>query len=251
MKHQYFGDIGDYKKFSLLRTINKKGLFKLSVCWMLTNNDNSSDGRFVTYLNTPKVWSHYDKEVFALLSSTLVNTNIRNLGVIEKSGLLPDTKYFSKILTDNFYERESYFEELLRFSTGADIVFFDPDNGIEVSSIGYGKKSSSKYIFWHELIKTYSEGLGLIVYQHFPRKERTSYINDLSEEILIKLELQELYALRTKHAAFFIIPQPHQALFLYKSLQDYLRTWYPNIILSKHRPSHTEIIQLKNQLDLL
>jgi hypothetical protein len=49
MKNQYFGDINDYRKYGLLRRL-QAGL-SLCVCWTLTDDDGSSDGRFLEYLN--------------------------------------------------------------------------------------------------------------------------------------------------------------------------------------------------------
>lgn len=44
MKHQYFGDVNDYRKYGLLRTLAKDDIHIL-INWMLTPNDGSADGR--------------------------------------------------------------------------------------------------------------------------------------------------------------------------------------------------------------
>src|SRR5689334_17138573 len=48
MKHQYFGDVNDYRKYGLLRSIQKEAGLRVAVCWMLTPNDGRSDGKFFT-----------------------------------------------------------------------------------------------------------------------------------------------------------------------------------------------------------
>ena len=43
MKNQYFGDIGDYGKYGLLRFLGERGL-SIAVNWYLTPDDVSNDG---------------------------------------------------------------------------------------------------------------------------------------------------------------------------------------------------------------
>jgi hypothetical protein len=36
VKHQYVGDINDYRKYALLRALSAGGANRIGVCWMLT-----------------------------------------------------------------------------------------------------------------------------------------------------------------------------------------------------------------------
>lgn len=36
MKHQYVGDINNYRKYALLRALSADGANRIGVCWMLT-----------------------------------------------------------------------------------------------------------------------------------------------------------------------------------------------------------------------
>lgn len=56
MKNQYFGDVNDYQKYELLRTLANNGQYKIGVCWMLTADDGQTDGKFTDFLNKPDVW---------------------------------------------------------------------------------------------------------------------------------------------------------------------------------------------------
>lgn len=49
MKHQYFGDIGDYGKYGLLRYLAIHGL-SIAVNWYLTPNDESNEMRRIDHL---------------------------------------------------------------------------------------------------------------------------------------------------------------------------------------------------------
>lgn len=67
MKNQYIGDIGDYGKYGLLRFLAQRGL-RIGVNWYLTENDDSSDGKFVDYLNKEELRSA-DPTLFDFLRS--------------------------------------------------------------------------------------------------------------------------------------------------------------------------------------
>ena len=55
MKNQYFGDIGDYGKYGLLKFLGERDV-KIAVNWYLTKNDQnkSGDGGFIDYLKEKK-----------------------------------------------------------------------------------------------------------------------------------------------------------------------------------------------------
>jgi hypothetical protein len=71
MKNQYFGDVNDYRKYGLLRAIIEASHLRVLVAWMLTPDDGSSDGKFVSYLEQPEKWSKYDPQLFQHIRSML------------------------------------------------------------------------------------------------------------------------------------------------------------------------------------
>src|SRR3989344_4595191 len=140
MKDQYFGDVGDYRKFSILRTFSKRNL-KVLVCWMYTLPDGTSDGRFIGYLSKPE-WRSYEPDIFDFLHKAVLKDKIRQLSLIKKSGLLDGVTFFSEVLREKGTDRKTFFEILHKEASKAELVFLDPDNGIEVASIRSGKKNS-------------------------------------------------------------------------------------------------------------
>ncbi len=64
VKNQYFGDINDYKKYSLLRILGKDRKRNIAMCWMLTSNDGRSDGRLTDFVYQPNEWRDLDPELF-------------------------------------------------------------------------------------------------------------------------------------------------------------------------------------------
>lgn len=68
MKHQYFGDINDYRKYGLLRLLSDRGTITTGVCWMLTANDGGNDGNQRDYLVDRQQFRHFDPRLFDFLS---------------------------------------------------------------------------------------------------------------------------------------------------------------------------------------
>ena len=210
MKNQYFGDIYDYVKYGLLRQLSCHGKVSTSLCWMLTRNDERQDGHSVDYLREPSRWRCFDPAVFDCLRSAVLDLKERNTRVVEESGLLPNTTFYSHLLTDGADERRKYFDEFLRLSHGRQLVFFDPDNGLEIKSVKYGRKGASRYLFLREVSQSFSAGHSLLVYQHMPPKPRDPLIRDLANGLIRETGSQLVYVFSTPRVAFLLVPQTNQ-----------------------------------------
>lgn len=214
MKNQYFGDINDYIKYSLLRSLSNNGQITTSVCWMLTPDDGKGDGQFTEYLNQPYKWRSFDPELFDFFQERLKNRVDRNVRIIEKSNMLGNTRFFSDQLPDNSTKRKHYFGHFLEFSREVDLVFFDPDNGIEVPSQPFGSKDSCKYLYWRELNETINSGHSVLVYQHFPREKREPFVYQKLAKIREQTGLENVIAFCTSRVVFFLVTQEkHLELF--------------------------------------
>ena len=64
MKDQYFGDINDYRKYGLLRTLGRSSGLLIGVCWLLTRDDGGGDDGLRNYLAKPSRWQHFDPELY-------------------------------------------------------------------------------------------------------------------------------------------------------------------------------------------
>jgi len=147
MKNQYFGDIDDYRKYGLLRILGGGGILKIAICWMLTPSDGRSEAGLLNYLDQPKDWREFDPDLFGRLRGIVLSEGVRSVHAIESSKLLPETRFYSEIVSDAKPDWEKYFSDFLKASKGSDLVFFDPDNGMEIRSAPYGRKNSSKFLF--------------------------------------------------------------------------------------------------------
>jgi len=214
MKNQYFGDINDYKKYSLLRLLSGQGEIKTAVCWVLTEDDSSSDGKRTTYLEKPEIWRKYDPIVYQHLREHVIDQGVRNVSTIEHHNILPNCCFYGDVISDDIKSRDHFFKKFLKFAKGVDLVFFDPDNGLEVKSVPRGKRKSSKYIYWSEVEASYKSGHSLLLYQHFPRMSRESFIYGLVQRFKELEHIPSVFSYCTYHVAFLLIPQPkHEKLF--------------------------------------
>ena len=150
MKNQYVGDINDYRKYGLLRILQKEIRGPLLVAWMLTKNDDSSDGAFRSYLQDPERWRSNDPELYDELRK-LRSSAQPAVSHIEASGVLPGARFFSDMVPDSREGRHRWTRQLLERARGTQLVFVDPDNGFEIPSKPIGRKDSSKYVTKEEI----------------------------------------------------------------------------------------------------
>ena len=95
----------------------------------------------------------------------------------------------------------------------ADLVFFDPDNGLEVPSVPRGRKNSSKYVYYDEVEAFFRIGKSVLIYQHFPFERRGPFISRVSATLAKRSGADIIRVFRTPHVAFFMAAQRrHQRL---------------------------------------
>ena len=204
MKDQYFGDIYDYFKYSLLRLLTRQGQLRTAVCWMLTPNDRRADGHRTQYLRESMEWSAFDPVVYRFLREHVIERNTRKIKALETSTILPSCRFYSEILGDEYSQRQEYLKEFLDFAWDANLVFFDPDTGMEVKSVPIGRKHSSKYLYWSEVSSSFSAGHSLFVYQHLPPKPRDPFIDELADRFIATTGARCVYSYHNRRVAFFL-----------------------------------------------
>lgn len=206
MKEQYVGDINDYRKYALLRALAGSGT-QIGVCWMLTPPDGRPDGNKVAYLSQP-AYERFDPPLFALLKQVKDAPDARRLVLIEQSGIIPGAIYVNAIVQDKLPERQAWFAEVLTILKASDLVFFDPDNGLDVASKRKGQLNSSKYLYRDEVAATYRAGHSILIYQHFPREERRAFIERIAADLHELAPDSSIWVFLTSHVAFFLVVHP-------------------------------------------
>jgi len=224
VKHQYVGDVNDFVKYGLIRALTSYGQRSSFIAWLLTPDDDGTDGRRLAYLDQPTLWRAHDPELFDRLNS-LVQSGERSVDAVAASGILPGARFFSELVPQARDARQTSFRKLLHEAAGCELVFFDPDNGLEVASCPPGRRESSKYLLWRELADTYLAGHSVLIYQHFPRKPRDEYIDAMSSRIGDTTGACEVLAFRTDHVVFFLAPQQSQTEVYASSMDAISRRW--------------------------
>jgi hypothetical protein len=79
MKNQYFGDVGDYGKYAMLRYLAINGI-SIAVNWYLTEDDGSNDDKFTSYLDKDDM-RRYDPKLFDVLKE-MVGAGQRNIALL-------------------------------------------------------------------------------------------------------------------------------------------------------------------------
>jgi len=234
MKNQYFADINDFRKYGILRLLAGKGEINTAVCWMLTEDDRSTDGKFTNYIKQSEKWRHFDPPLFDSLALSLEEQGNRSVKWAEDNHLIPRAIYINDILEDQKEKRREYFLKIKYLSYKSDLLFFDPDNGIEVKSVPFGRKKSNKYLYWHEIVESFSYGKSLLIYQHFIREKRDIFIQKLVNELRDKLSVTTVYTLRTAHVVFLLIPQFHHINYFDHQCTEISEIWKSQIMVEKH-----------------
>jgi hypothetical protein len=172
--------VGDFAKFALLRAIAEDTKLRLAVIWYLfSDEDHNADGRHVSYLKDPSL-ARLDPDLHAALG-TIVKNNRRNVRAIAASRILPpNTTFFTKVISDEksqiglsrtarARQRATWLKKALASAKDHELVFLDPDNGIETASVQPHSPKSGKYVFWNEVAEFWKAGHSLIIYHHLNR----------------------------------------------------------------------------------
>jgi len=211
VKDQYFGDVNDYRKYALLRALLRGARTTATVCWMLTPDDGRTDGRHTGYLSDADTWRRYDPELFDFLRASVADGPRPGVGAIERSGLLTGCRYVPGYLGDAAPDREAYFARTRAISSGTRLVFFDPDNGMEVPSVRYGRARSAKYLFWRELEATHAAGRSSLVFQYYPRVDRDRFDASLAARMRAATGAGCVHVFRSAWVGFFLAPHARDA----------------------------------------
>ena len=168
MQDNYFGDIGDFGKYGLLRKVCSVGL-SLSVNWYKVTppkNGKHGDGKYTSYLLKPQIYREYDPCLFDVLHNIVCIQNDRRIERIEREDLFSASFFGDDIDLQN---RSAWHSNALLQTAGTNTVFLDPDNGLETLNMFRTDGATEKHVKWSELQDYYDRGQNVILYQHRPQ----------------------------------------------------------------------------------
>lgn len=181
MQNRFFGDIGDFGKYFLLRQIQQNTTLRIGINWYLNYEDADGCGEsesMVSYLKNPNwEFKSADSELYVLLQELVIKEKIRNINQVRKKEILKKISEFDMRVPRDRKKREKWFNESLEVfrRDECDVLFLDPDNQIEITSEPY----STKHIRYDEISNYWKEGLSLILYNHRDRTTRKAYLKKL------------------------------------------------------------------------
>ena len=229
MQDRYFGDIGDFAKYGLLRAVTAgKPPLSLAVLWYLVPDErHNKDGRHIDYLDPTEENPGLSASATRLYDKLgeLVRTGVRRVSAVPEHNLLPPgTTYHDRRLDYSHVPRAerprcvSWLTSALQAAEGADVVFLDPDNGLEVRQ-GPWDDLGPKYVFYDDLA-WFSPAQTIVVYQHSARTAGVTFrmqLQDRMQELHRRLDRprEALFAMRWRRisarAFIFAAAAPHRA----------------------------------------
>jgi hypothetical protein len=244
MQDRYVGDVGDFGKYGLLNEICKKsnGGVRLGINWFYVTKKERKEGdgkRTINYLrdgskDSKKYRACFPElpELYAKLKG-IVDDGRRSIKEIEKGLILPkETIFYSKPLpysslnpSEREEDRKNWFKESLTKLKEADIIFLDPDNGVQTAKVRKTQIKAIKYVFEDEIKAYYELGKSLVLYHHRGRKPESEHSRRIAELGQIT-SCNGIKVLRFKRVSIryfiFLLQKDHQDLIA--QTIDYLRS---------------------------
>lgn len=229
MQNRYAGDIGDYGKLGLLRSLSRTGL-RIGVNWYLTPDEHNGDGRHTDYDS----FRSCDEELWRKLRE-IANSDQRSVAALENADLL-NAAYYHEVLdlgktTDRSSVREKWHSDALARLAGSELVFLDPDNGLMVKS-AEKTAQANKYVTLKEIEAYCRHGASVIWYQHKARY-RDSHYRDQFREILGREEFRNMSGIglmftRVSQRYYFILTQPEHRDIIRGQVNGFLESPWKN-----------------------
>lgn len=205
MKNKYFGDVGDFGKYILLLMLLKTGL-RVGLNWYLTEDDLSTDGKYIDYFINPD-FMDCDEELYNFLKECIDN-NRRNVKELKKFNRFDPILVYEEVLdvkeikalseqgrTKRKELRESWFNKSIKALDNSNVIFCDPDNGIETLSLSKTSNESVKYVYINEIEKMLDAGHSVVVYNHRDRSKEDDY----------KAKIKRIYSILNRQISLRII----------------------------------------------
>jgi O-acetyl-ADP-ribose deacetylase (regulator of RNase III) len=231
MQDKYAADVGDFGKYCLLDELSKQAgsTIRLGVNWFYaTHEENANgDGNHISYLSdgrkdNARFRSCYPKLYDKLKS--IVRRNKRSIAEIEANNVLPNgTIFYSKPIPHStttpakrVTDRRAWFEESLTHLGDVDIIFLDPDNGIQINPSNKRQPNALKYVFTDEIQSYYKLGKSVIIYNHRDRRPRWEYERKILANFEYVSSPSDVRVLRFKRVSvrdyIFLIQEQHRDL---------------------------------------
>lgn len=200
MQVEQIGGVGDFGKFALLRHLTKDR--RLAVCWYLTGQPAPAKDRdrHFDYLKRPDDFRHFAPEVFDKLvefdggSRALIDP----LTELHMSKMLENAIFLRQPVPREVSLRRQWLDSVVESVRGADVVFLDPDAGIQ------GKRRAPSHVALEEIAALRLPDRALIIgHQQSGRRSEVKFIADQMRSV--GCDPVEIIRLRLVASRFYII----------------------------------------------
>jgi len=193
VQNKYVADIGDYGKYALLSALCDLEIRCLVIWYLTDENTKIADGKFIEYLHDDK-YRKAAPQIFDALKEISLSIDGRNVEGVRKKRVLStktdiyDNKlsYSNESLADRKLLRDRWNATAAEKSKKADLIFLDPDNGLEVKSRGPYSKMGTKCATGEEVKAFLAEEKSVVLYQH---RNRSGKIEDQVGDVFRRLAI--------------------------------------------------------------
>ena len=236
MQDRYTGDVGDFGKYGLLHWLcglreSDAHRLRLGVVWYRTDsqivaNDPANDGKHVGYLRPESEDSYRscDPPLYDGLRD-IVRRDERRVHAVVRSRLLGrDTRFYDEFVPApprdawgdaRIIPRQRWLAEARRATQSCDLLFLDPDNGLEARSVPITSAKAPKYAYLDELEELVGGRQSVLIYHHLARNgTHAQQIARWSHRLRERCEPAHLLALRFGRGSgrvFFLLASAEHA----------------------------------------
>jgi hypothetical protein len=218
MRVRDIGGIGDFGKFALLRHLMKDR--RLAVCWYLTGESDETKNRerHFDYLKRPADFRHLAPDVFDQLVEFIRDSGaiVDPLTALRMSGILGNAGFFRKEVPKRESLRQLWVDGLVNSVSGANLVFLDPDNGIQ------GKRLTNRHVALAEIAALRLQDRALIIgHQQSGRKSEVKFLADRMRSL--GCDPVEIIRLRLVTSSFYVVADHDPAMT--ELIATFVRKW--------------------------
>jgi hypothetical protein len=184
MQERYLGDSHDFIKYALLRHLTQHLNVKLGVNWYLTcptqvDRIGNNDGEKRHHLKGG-VWQRSDPELFEIIEM-FSDPRQRHIHAMEASNILPkSTKYYSEQTSSLL--RVEWHSSAMSALDEPELIFCDPDNGLEVASMT--NRTKPKYALYNEIADYHHRGQAVVCIQFARQCDPVARAIDVRSKLL-------------------------------------------------------------------
>jgi hypothetical protein len=225
MQDAFVADVGDFGKYILLSLLSSAAgdRCRLGINWYYQKGEGEGGGAHTSYLapGHPAAWRYRAcNPVLYDALGRIVREERRHLAAVERSPILPrGTATFSVPLPDpkavpperRVAARKAWFRRSEEALAERDLLFLDPDNGIQPKELSVTGKFAGKFALVDEIARYAEGGATLIIYNHRDRRPKPAYDRKLvcaARAAGCGDRMRVLRARRMSVRDFIILPRP-------------------------------------------